>query len=210
MAGAGVLGRVAPGADPRAVAPLVAAEAGRPPAWERRLVAMGGDEVAQRWRLSRAEVRGLAVRREALEAGTPAVEVAWRHGVDAALDVALVQMALRAPDHSGRTLLERRLKEALERGLAPQEAESLEASTRHELCHDGLGQAAARGGVVAERLDDALAHATAAAFPLRAADLMPALSGPALGAALKKAEAAWIASGFALSRDELRRMVLGA
>ncbi|SFS19713.1 CCA tRNA nucleotidyltransferase [Yoonia litorea] len=40
-------------------------------------------------------------------------------------------------------------------------------------------------------------------FPLRAADLMPALEGAALGAALKEAEARWIASGFTLTKAEL-------
>ncbi len=41
-----------------------------------------------------------------------------------------------------------------------------------------------------------------AVFPLRAADL-PALSGPALGERLRALENRWIASGFALNRDEL-------
>lgn len=40
-------------------------------------------------------------------------------------------------------------------------------------------------------------------FPLQAADLMPALSGPALGAALKAAEQRWIDSGFRLSKSAL-------
>ena len=40
-------------------------------------------------------------------------------------------------------------------------------------------------------------------FPLKAADLMPALSGPALGRALKEAEARWIASGFTLTKAAL-------
>jgi poly(A) polymerase len=40
-------------------------------------------------------------------------------------------------------------------------------------------------------------------FPLVAADLMPALQGPALGAALKAAEARWIASGFTLTKADL-------
>ena len=40
-------------------------------------------------------------------------------------------------------------------------------------------------------------------FPLQAADLMPARTGPALGQALKTAEARWIASGFALGKDDL-------
>ncbi|MCC5974562.1 MAG: CCA tRNA nucleotidyltransferase [Rubellimicrobium sp.] len=40
-------------------------------------------------------------------------------------------------------------------------------------------------------------------FPIRAADLMPGLQGPALGARLKLLEGRWIASGFALGRDQL-------
>jgi poly(A) polymerase len=50
---------------------------------------------------------------------------------------------------------------------------------------------------------DAVAHAAAQTFPLKATDLMPKLSGPALGAALKQAEARWIASGFTLTEEEL-------
>ncbi|MEZ5750524.1 MAG: CCA tRNA nucleotidyltransferase [Paracoccaceae bacterium] len=42
-----------------------------------------------------------------------------------------------------------------------------------------------------------------ARFPLKAADLMPPLSGPALGAALAKAEEYWIAQDFAPDRAEL-------
>lgn len=45
-------------------------------------------------------------------------------------------------------------------------------------------------------------------FPLRAADLMPALSGPALGAALKDLEARWIAADFAPGRDDLIALAL--
>jgi poly(A) polymerase len=54
----------------------------------------------------------------------------------------------------------------------------------------------------------ALARGAAAQFPLAALDLMPDLSGPALGAALKRAEMAWIAHDFALGRDQLRRIAL--
>ncbi|MBK5934012.1 poly(A) polymerase [Rhodovulum imhoffii] len=45
----------------------------------------------------------------------------------------------------------------------------------------------------------------AACFPVLAQDLMPALSGPALGQRLKELEARWIASGFVLTREELLR-----
>ena len=49
---------------------------------------------------------------------------------------------------------------------------------------------------------DAVARGAAQVFPLRAADL-PRLSGPALGQALKAAEARWIASGFLLDKAAL-------
>ena len=43
----------------------------------------------------------------------------------------------------------------------------------------------------------------AAVLPVKAADLMPDLLGPELGAKLKQIEARWIASNFTLTRDEL-------
>ena len=154
MAGAGVLGRVAPGTDPAAIGPLVAAEAGRAPSWPRRLAAMGGEDVAGRWRLSRAEARRVMALREALAAGVTAEETAYRHGAEMGLDLALVRFA-------------------------------------------------ASGGAPPEGIEAVLARAAEARFPLRAADLMPGLSGPALGAALARAEAAWIASDFTLDRGAL-------
>lgn len=45
----------------------------------------------------------------------------------------------------------------------------------------------------------------AAVFPIKAEDLMPTLTGKALGDALKKLQAEWIESGFTLSRDALLR-----
>ncbi|WP_420857805.1 CCA tRNA nucleotidyltransferase [Marivivens marinus] len=42
-----------------------------------------------------------------------------------------------------------------------------------------------------------------ARFPIAAADLMPGVSGPALGAALRDLEDRWVASGFRMTRDEL-------
>ena len=49
-----------------------------------------------------------------------------------------------------------------------------------------------------------------AVFPLAAADLMPDLSGAALGRALKTAERAWIDSGFSLDRQSLVDIALNA
>ena len=48
-----------------------------------------------------------------------------------------------------------------------------------------------------------LHHAMQQSFPVKAADLMPAFTGAALGERLRKLEADWIASGFTLSRDAL-------
>ncbi|MFN3643177.1 MAG: CCA tRNA nucleotidyltransferase [Gemmobacter sp.] len=48
-----------------------------------------------------------------------------------------------------------------------------------------------------------VARGAAAVCPVSAADFMPRLSGPALGAALKAAEDRWIASGFSLARNDL-------
>ncbi|MCC5970186.1 MAG: CCA tRNA nucleotidyltransferase [Pararhodobacter sp.] len=53
-----------------------------------------------------------------------------------------------------------------------------------------------------------IAKGAQACFPLRPADLMPHLQGPALGIALKKAEAHWIASGFQADRETLRALAL--
>lgn len=50
---------------------------------------------------------------------------------------------------------------------------------------------------------DVLRHAAMQVFPVTAADLMPAYSGPALGARLSRLKSAWIASGFSLSKAEL-------
>ncbi|SDX38842.1 poly(A) polymerase [Ruegeria halocynthiae] len=52
-------------------------------------------------------------------------------------------------------------------------------------------------------LSDALDHGAAASFPIKATDLIPTFSGPALGAKLAELEARWIASDFTLNREEL-------
>ncbi len=49
----------------------------------------------------------------------------------------------------------------------------------------------------------AVTQGAEATFPVTAADLMPAYSGPALGARLAELQARWIASGFALGRNDL-------
>lgn len=53
-----------------------------------------------------------------------------------------------------------------------------------------------------QALDD-VTRGSEAVFPISATDLMPDLSGAALGEALKRLETAWITSGFRLTRDQL-------
>ena len=91
MQAAGVLGRLLPGADARALAPLVHLEGALPPRWLRRLAVLGGQDVADRLRLSRAEAQALD--RLLAAVPLPLPECAWRHGADVATDAALVLAA---------------------------------------------------------------------------------------------------------------------
>ena len=153
MQATGVLGHVLPGAEARALAPLVHLEGAMPPDPIRRLAVLGGEDVAERLRLSRAEARRLELLRIALDEGVPEV-LGYRLGADEGANAVLIRAALI--------------------GTEPRA---------------GWQAAVARGA--------------AAQFPVAAADLMPALSGAALGARLKQLEEAWIASGFRATRDEL-------
>ena len=60
MAQSGVLAVIVPGADVRALAPLVHLEKGRAPRWLRRLAVLGGQNLSDRLRLSRREASDLA------------------------------------------------------------------------------------------------------------------------------------------------------
>lgn len=81
-----------------------------------------------------------------------------------------------------------------------------ELGYRHgaEAAADAVILRAAMAGALPEPAQlDAARRGAAARFPLRAADLMGGLSGPALGRRLAELEAEWIASGFAATREEL-------
>jgi poly(A) polymerase len=94
MAQAGVLLRVLPGADPRALAPLVHLEGPIDPDWTRRLAVLGGEDPADRLRLSRAEARDLDTLRQSLaEADAPAT-LGWRLGQRRGADAILLRAAL--------------------------------------------------------------------------------------------------------------------
>lgn len=56
---------------------------------------------------------------------------------------------------------------------------------------------------VLPEIETELERGATALFPVGAADLMPELSGVALGSALKRLEKTWVASGFCLSREQL-------
>ena len=70
-----------------------------------------------------------------------------------------------------------------------------------------LLRAASLGVWIEDSEIDAARNGAAQVFPITAADLMPDLSGPALGAALKRLEDEWVASGFSLSRKLLLQRV---
>ncbi len=150
----GALGAVLPGADDRALAPLVHLEAGIDPDAVRRLAALGGQEVADRLRLSKAQAVALECLREESVGTKGGGALAYHHGADRARDALLLRAAL------------------LETPVSPD-------------------------------LETDIAKGAAARFPVTARDLMPDLSGPALGKAMKQLEAEWIASGFSLGRDAL-------
>ena len=94
MAMTGVLARVLPGADARALAPLVHLEAGLSPDWLRRLAVIGGEDVDDRLRLSRAEARDLARLRAAIGSGDAPAALGWRLGLVRGADAVLLRAAM--------------------------------------------------------------------------------------------------------------------
>ena len=93
MAASGVLAAVLPGADATALPILVHLEGGKACNWTTRLASLGGQAPEALLRLSRAEARQLALRRE--EAGSPkaAAELGYRLGTEVARDVVLLRAA---------------------------------------------------------------------------------------------------------------------
>lgn len=93
MAVSGVLHRILPGADPAVVARLVHVEAGADPDALRRLAALGGEDVSERLRLSRAEARRTETLRMLVESEQGAGEIAWRQNASTARDVVWLRAA---------------------------------------------------------------------------------------------------------------------
>ena len=153
MAQAGILARVLPGADARAIPVLVHLEAGRPPHWLRRLAVLGGEDPTDLWRLSRAESRDFGHIRDALHEEHSAAVLGWK------------------------------LKELAQHAI--------------------LARAALIGVPPPEGWETEVARGQAAVFPVKPADLMPALQGAALGARLKALEGAWLRSNLCATRENL-------
>jgi poly(A) polymerase len=102
MTHAGILRLVLPGADPRALAPLVHLDAAHPPRWLRRLAVLGGEDADTALRLSRAEARDLAALRSAMDSAETPAALGWRLGEAFAADAILARAAsLETPPPAG-------------------------------------------------------------------------------------------------------------
>ncbi|MEC3860683.1 CCA tRNA nucleotidyltransferase [Mesobacterium sp. TK19101] len=105
MAQTGVLPALIPGADARALAPLVHLEQGlgAPPGALRRLAAIGAFDGAA-LRLSKAEQRQLSTLQDLIGSVESPEELGYRHGPDTARDVVLLRAAMLGGDLPPRAL----------------------------------------------------------------------------------------------------------
>lgn len=113
--------------------------------------------------------------------------------------------ALARPDTPERLRLSRAETKWL---AALEQAQTLgidEAGFRHgfEIARDAALIRLARGDDLPPDWPARIRHAASAPLPIAAADLMPELTGPAVGRGLKAAERAWIASDFRAPRAAL-------
>lgn len=96
MAQVGALRRVLPGADARALAPLVHLEglSGTSPDPIRRLAALGGGDVQAMLRLSNDDAARLALLRDGVASTDSVAALGYRHGADAARSILLLRAAM--------------------------------------------------------------------------------------------------------------------
>ncbi|TLP65667.1 CCA tRNA nucleotidyltransferase [Parasedimentitalea maritima] len=94
MRQSGALLRLLPGADDRALAPLVCFEAGQAPDAIRRLAALGGADIGEHLRLSKAQVVNWITLRDQAVGTTSPSELGYRLGATKAMDVLLLRSAL--------------------------------------------------------------------------------------------------------------------
>jgi len=95
MAACGVLAQILPGADPRYITPLIHLEQAAKilPSWQRRMVALGGDNHAKRLRLSKVEGKHLNEVTAAMQSGESTRIMAYRFGAAATLDAKMIEAA---------------------------------------------------------------------------------------------------------------------
>ena len=102
MRSTGVLQALLPGADDKWIGMIAHMEAtlDLAPDWLRRLAVLGGLEVAERLRLSKAETRSYVLAQDVGYGATPLAEVAYRHGSNMAQTALLFRaaMAEQPPD----------------------------------------------------------------------------------------------------------------
>jgi poly(A) polymerase len=92
MARSGVLARILPGADPRALAPLVHLDQGESARWLRRLAVLGGE--TGHLRLSKSEARDLAALRATVGTTDTPAALGWRLGEALGTDAILARAAV--------------------------------------------------------------------------------------------------------------------
>lgn len=156
MRTAGVLGAILPGADDRALGPVVhfESELDSTPDALVRLASLGGRDVAGTLRLSKAQLKKVETIRQAAIGTAGAAELSYRLGEKQAIEAMILRSAV------------------LERPIAPNARSEAEKGSQ-------------------------------AVFPVSAKDLLPDFKGREMGEKLSQLERAWIASGFALTREEL-------
>lgn len=155
MAQAGILARVMPGADAKALAILVHLEAGCPAAMTRRAACLGGEPLKDRWRLPKTDAARIELLREFMGTSTGLGEIAYRHDADTARDAALLRSAM--------------FEQALPPNMTSEIAEAAGATcpvTAADLMPDLKGRA------LGEKLKELEARWIASGFTLRKSDLL--------------------------------------
>ena len=111
MEASGVLGKVLPGASARDLNLLTFLEFGAP-RFERRAASLGGQDIADHWRLSKGERLEIGKLRELIGTSVGLPEIAYRHGKEIAEDVAMLRSM------SFETPLPKGLNEDIELGIS--------------------------------------------------------------------------------------------
>lgn len=94
MAQAGILAQVLPGADHSALAPMVHLEAALSPRWQRRLAVLGGEDLTEHLRLSRADLGSILRIRDEIGTTLSPAALGWKLGQQEAIDVMLCRAAV--------------------------------------------------------------------------------------------------------------------